>query len=66
MRLKKYLEIYRISQKEFAAAVNCSEPHVSLLVSGKTNPSLKLALGIFKWSNGAVGMSDWSEGLPHD
>lgn len=66
MKLKAYLELNRIPQKEFAAAVGCKEPHASLLVSDKTAPSLKLATRIFEWSEGAVGLSDWSEALAND
>lgn len=66
MKLKAYLTEKRIPQKEFAAAVGCSEPHASLLVGDKTAPSLKLATRIFEWSEGAVGLTDWSEALAND
>ncbi len=44
------------SQAEFAKQVGCSEPHLSLVLSGARGLSLKLAKRISEATGGAVSM----------
>jgi transcriptional regulator with XRE-family HTH domain len=45
------------SQKHFAEAIGCSESHLSLILSGKRSPSMRLSKRIADETGGLVPMA---------
>lgn len=61
LSLRDYLSVNAIRQGCFARLVGVRQPTVSRLVSGKTRPSLDLALRIETETKGKVPASVWAE-----
>lgn len=62
-KLEKYLKHQCISQRGFAKKIGTTPNNLSLLVKGKSTPSLRLAYEIEKHTGGLVTFYDW---LPPD
>lgn len=58
-KLEKYLKHRSISQRGFAKKIGTTPNNLSLLVRGKSNPSLRLAYEIEKKTGGLVTLYDW-------
>lgn len=62
-KLEKYLKHRGISQKKFAEKIGSNANNLSLLIRGKTIPTLRMAYEIEKKTGGLVTLYDW---LPED
>lgn len=62
MKLKKYLEIYRISQYKFAGVMNTSTANVARWTNDKCIPSLRYLKKIKEITGGRVTADDFYEG----
>lgn len=60
-RLAKDLEETATSQREFALSVGSYQSIISRILSGRIQPSLKLAVSIEKATDGRVPASLWVE-----
>lgn len=65
-QFQAYINGYQGNQGEIAAALNISQPYLSLLFAGKKRPSLDLAVRIENWSGGAVPAASWVIGAHSD
>jgi len=59
MKLKKYLKLYRIKQKDFAVKAGIKDSHLSLIVNNKAMPSIKVAQQIANLTEGNVTVNDY-------
>ena len=62
-KLEKYLKHRGISQKKFAEKIGSNPNNLSLLIRGKTVPTLRMAYEIEKKTGGLVTLYDW---IPED
>lgn len=62
-KLEKYLKHRGISQKKFAEKIGSTANNLSLLIRGKTVPTLRMAYEIEKKTGGLVTLYDW---IPED
>lgn len=62
-QLEKYLKHRGISQKKFAEKIGSTANNLSLLIRGRTIPTLRMAYEIEKATGGLVTLYDW---LPED
>lgn len=60
MKLDAYLSWKQLSQAEFGRQIGVTQARVSQLCSGE-RPSLTLAQVIERVTEGAVGLSEWTE-----
>ena len=60
-KLHKFLTATKTTQTRIAAAVGVSRGYMSELVAGSKTPSLGVAVGIERFSCGAVPASSWVE-----
>lgn len=58
MKLREYLNKNQITQQEFANSVGVARPFITLILSGKKNPSPHLMKIIEDVTNGEVTMQD--------
>lgn len=63
-KLRNYLKNRGISQRWFAKAIGTTPNNLSLIISGKSTPSLRLAHEIEKQTGGMVTMYDWVKDEP--
>lgn len=61
MKLKTWLRQVKMQQQDFAKKVPLNEQHLSRLVTGKVNPSMKTARRIEELTEGAVTPNDWTK-----
>jgi transcriptional regulator with XRE-family HTH domain len=54
MKLKEYLKQNKIKQKDLREFVGCSKSNISLIVNGKSNPSLTTYIKILKFCKNKV------------
>ena len=59
MKLKKYLEVYEISQGEAAKAVGVSRTYLNAVINGKVEPGRKLMREIISWTDSEVRTDDF-------
>ena len=59
MMMRKFLIENKLTQREAAAILGISRPHLSQVVSGSKRPSLDLAVRIERLTDGAVPVSSW-------
>ena len=59
LTLKEYLKTYKISGKSFAKLIPCTQPHISLIINEKTEPSFNMAKRIEQVTNGIVPRTMW-------
>ncbi len=62
MKLNDYLKEYRISQKQFASAINVAPATVNRWIFEKRTPSLKKVFEIKKATKNIVDLEDWIDG----
>lgn len=62
-KLEKYLKHRGISQKKFSEKIGSTPNNLSLLIRGKTVPTLRMAYMIEVMTGGLVTVYDW---LPED
>lgn len=58
MNLETYLRKHRLSQREFAELVGCTQPRICQLLAGD-RPSFSLAVKIALATGGDVRFDDW-------
>ena len=58
MDLEKYLQDRNIQKKDFAKLIGVSKTYLSLVMSKKRNPSIRVARLIIKETKGLVNVSD--------
>lgn len=58
-KLERYLKHRCISQRGFAKKIGTTPNNLSLLVRGKSTPSIRLAYEIEKKTGGLVTVYDW-------
>lgn len=58
-KLEKYLKHHSISQRGFAKKIGTTPNNLSLLIRGKSTPSIRLAYEIEKMTGGLVTLYDW-------
>lgn len=59
MRLRDYMSEHKVSELEMASRAGCSEWGIKKLRFGERTPSLRLAMRIFRATDGKVGLVDW-------
>ena len=58
MRLKDYLNLEHLTERDFSDLVKVSQAHINYIIRGKRNPSFHLAKQIKKVTNGRVTLED--------
>lgn len=59
MRLKRYLEIYDISQGEAAKALKVTRTYLNAVINHKVDPGRVLIREIITWTGGEVRTDDF-------
>jgi len=58
MKLSEYLKNHSLTHKKFGKRVGVSQSHITNILSGKKNPSIRLTKRIEVDTNGNVGLDD--------
>jgi plasmid maintenance system antidote protein VapI len=58
MKLKKYLEIYEITQGQAAKELNITRTYLNAIVNNKEEPGRNLVEKIVKWTDNEVRSDD--------
>jgi len=66
MKMRMFLKAHGLTQREAAAKLDISRPHLAQIVSGAKRPGLDLALRIERLTDGAVPVSSWARREPSE
>ena len=58
MKLQRYLEIYKITQKEAAEILEINNRYLNSIIKGRATPGRKLVEKIATWTDGEVRSDD--------
>lgn len=59
MTIQEYCTKKKTNISKLAEEIGCSQPHLSMVARGITNPSFKLAIAIEKYTNKLVPRTIW-------